>query len=84
MYGRGKFNNPFFGFGDFFVNPKIGDPLLGRVYTFYLFQMAFAQTATTIVSGSVAERFYFPAYIVFSFFNFVAYSIGGGWIWGKF
>lgn len=34
-------------------------------------------------SGAVAERFRFPAYIVFSFVNTIVYSIGAGWIWGE-
>jgi ammonia channel protein AmtB len=29
---------------------------MGPVFTYFLFQMSFATTATTIVSGSVAER----------------------------
>lgn len=83
MYGRGSWTNSFFGWGDFLLNPKIGDPLMGKIFTFFFYQMSFAQSATTIVSGACAERFYFPAYILFSFFNFFPYAIGAGWVWGK-
>lgn len=83
MFGRGPFNNPFIAAGDFFVNPEVGDPLMAQVFTFYFYQMSFATTSTTIVSGACAERFRFPAYVLFSFVNTVVYSISGGWVWGK-
>jgi ammonium transporter, Amt family len=83
MFGRGKFTNPFFGAGDFFVNAQASDPLMGQVVTFYFFQMSFSTTAMTIVSGAVAERFKFTAYILFSFLFTFVYSIGSGWIWGS-
>lgn len=83
MYGRGEFTNGFFGAGDFFVNVQITDPLAGQIMAFYFFQMSFATTAMTIVSGAVAERFHFKAYIVFSFMFTFVYAVGSGWIWGN-
>lgn len=83
MFGRGLWNNSFFGFGDFFLNPSIGDDLMPKIFTFFLYQMSFSQTATSIVGGACAERMSFPAYMVFAFFNFYVYSIGAGWIWGE-
>lgn len=83
MYGRGEFTNPFFGAGDFFVNAKVTDPLMAQVFTLYFYQMSFATTTTSIVSGAVSERFKFTSYILFSFSATFVYAVGGGWIWGS-
>ena len=49
----------------------------------FFFQLVFAGTAATIVSGAVAERIKFGSFIVFSFILVgVIYPIGGHWIWG--
>ena len=55
---------------------------MGPVFTGFLFQMSFATTATTIVSGAIAERFDFNAYCVFSLVNTVVYCVPAGWLWG--
>ncbi|TGN18619.1 ammonium transporter [Leptospira idonii] len=55
--------------------PAIADSLLndsdGKMdpgnYTFFMFQIVFAATAATIVSGAMAERTKFGAYLIFSF-----------------
>lgn len=48
-----------------------------------LFQTVFAATAATIVSGAMAERTKFSAYIVFSIaITLVIYPISGHWKWG--
>ncbi len=50
---------------------------------YIVYQMMFAATAATIVSGAIAERFsYFP-YIVAAFLiTTVVYPIYGSWAWG--
>ena len=56
-FGRGPLSNPFIAIGDFLLDPPVGDPLMGQIFAAFLFQLSFATTATTIVSGAMAERF---------------------------
>lgn len=52
-------------------------------WTFFFFQAVFAATSATIVSGAIAERTKFGAYIIFSFLlTAITYPIVGHWIWG--
>lgn len=52
-------------------------------YTFFVFQVAFAGTAATIVSGAVAERMSYAAYIVLAaFVGLLIYPVFGHWAWG--
>ncbi|MBC7266160.1 MAG: ammonium transporter [Coriobacteriia bacterium] len=56
-----------------------GVPLLAK----FFFQLVFAGTAATIVSGAVAERIRYVSFIVFSFLLVAfVYPITGHWIWG--
>ena len=49
----------------------------------FFFQLVFAGTAATIVSGAVAERIKFLSFVVFScVLVAVMYPITGHWIWG--
>ena len=53
-------------------------------YTFFLFQLVFAGTTATIVSGAMAERTKFSAYLVYSgIVSLVVYPIFGHWAWGN-
>lgn len=68
-FGRGPWTNPFIAIGDFCIDPGIDDPLMGQKFAAFLFQLSFSTTATTIVSGAMAERCSFKAYCLFSLLN---------------
>ena len=56
-----------------------GVPLAAK----FLFQLTFAGTAATIVSGAVAERIKFSAFLIFSFILVACiYPIAGHWVRG--
>lgn len=49
----------------------------------FFFQLVFAGTAATIVSGAVAERIKFLSFVLFSFVIVgLIYPVTGHWIWG--
>ena len=50
---------------------------------FLIFQTVFCATAATIVSGAMAERTKFLAYLIFSLFmTSLIYPVVGHWVWG--
>jgi len=64
-----------------FEGPAVGGALHPQVD--FLFQVAFAATAATIVSGSVAGRMKFSAYLIYSaVLTGIIYPISGYWKWG--
>lgn len=96
MFGDG---NPILGtHGLWFVSGADNSPAAGEAYkgvysalswtgtplwVKFFFQLVFAGTAATIVSGAVAERIKFGAFYIFSFFMVaLIYPIVGHWIWG--
>lgn len=78
-YGPG--GNGFIAVGNFALSSYKGEAFTD--FTGWFFQWAFAATAATIVSGSVAERTSFYAYIGYAFFltSFV-YPVVSHWVWG--
>lgn len=80
MFGEG---NAFIGLSHFAPSESAADVGTLPIYVFLFFQLVFAATACTIVSGAVAER----ARLV-TFFAFTAlatafiYPVVGHWVWG--
>lgn len=80
MFGEGT---PFFGLNSFFVNGSEGDVGTIPVMAFWMFQLVFAATAATIVSGAMAERTKFSSYLAYSvILTTLIYPIFGHWVWG--
>ena len=96
MFGDGT---PFFGLNGFLLSGADNSPATGAeaykgvfgslnwagvpLSAKFLFQLAFAGTAATIVSGAVAERIKFIDFLIFSLLLVgIAYPITGHWIWG--
>ena len=53
------------------------------IFMLFLFQAAFMDTAATIPTGSMAERFKWSAFIVYGFLvGGIIYPIFGNWAWG--
>ncbi len=46
-------------------------------------QLSFSTTATTIVSGAMAERTKLSAYIIFSLVNTLIYCVPAHWVWAE-
>lgn len=95
MFGNG---NSFLGTAGWLLggadnSPATGDAYQGvfaslswtgvPLYAKFIFQLVFAGTAATIVSGAVAERIKYFSFFVFSAaMAIVIYPVTGHWIWG--
>jgi len=96
MFGDGS--DYLFGMTGWFLGGADNSPAMGEAYSGvfgslnwtgvplyakFFFQLVFAGTAATIVSGAVAERIKFLSFIAFSFILVgVIYPLGGHWAWG--
>jgi Amt family ammonium transporter len=80
MFGQSA--SGWFGTSGFFLSDFTpgADPW---VLAFWMFQMVFAATAATIVSGAMAERTNFMGYLITSaVISAVIYPVFGSWAWG--
>ncbi len=69
-----------FGHTGFFLT---GVAYTAPVFAYFLFQMVFMDTAATIPTGAMAERWKFSAFVVFSLFiGGLIYPLFGNWVWG--
>ena len=74
----------FMGTGDFFPDGDHADSSnidSGVLYSRYLFQLSFAATSATIVSGCIAMRMKFEVYCAFAFYAVLVYSFCAHWVW---
>ncbi len=56
---------------------------MSELYRDWFFQVVFAATAATIVSGAMAERTKFSGYLLYSVvISAIIYPVSGHWIWG--
>jgi ammonium transporter, Amt family len=73
----------FFGADGFFLGDGAATYGTLTVPVFFMFQVAFAATAATIVSGAMAERTKFKGYLIFSFvISLLIYPVVVRWQWG--
>lgn len=85
MYPGDAFTGGWFGFGGFGISAESPGAAAGNLHPAvdFLFQVAFAATAATIVSGAVAGRMKFEAYLIYSvIITAFVYPISGFWKWG--
>ncbi len=53
------------------------------IIAMFFFQLVFMDTAATIPTGGMAERWKFSAFVVYGFFiSIILYPIYGSWVWG--
>jgi Amt family ammonium transporter len=95
MFGDG---NAFIGLSGWFLSGADNSPATGDAYqgvysalnwtgvplfAKFMFQLVFAATAATIVSGAMAERTKFSTYLIYSFVvTAFIYPVVGHWVWG--
>ena len=81
MHGLG--GNAWVGGLDFFIRNDYSVEGAFPSAAFIIFQSVFCATSATIISGAMAERTKFGAYIFYSILmSMIVYPISGHWIWG--
>lgn len=69
-----------FGYKGFFLGPDVLDV---GIAVLFLFQMVFMDTAATILTGAVAERWRWVSLLIWGvFIGGVIYPLFGNWAWG--
>jgi Amt family ammonium transporter len=88
MYGAPSLGG-FIGGNGFFLSyteesmAAYGVDSMSAIFRDWMFQVVFAATAATIVSGAMAERTQFKGYLIYSvFISGLIYPISGHWVWG--
>src|SRR5690606_29172579 len=82
-FAYGGDGNGFIGLGGWFLGDGVAGAGNLTLATSFVFQVAFAATAATIVSGAMAERTKFKSYLVYSaVISGVIYPIVIHWQWG--
>jgi Amt family ammonium transporter len=80
MYGASYAGDD--GFFGWFIAYSVEYDIPG-IFRDWMFQVVFAATAATIVSGAMAERTQFVGYLVYSIFiSGLIYPVVGSWTWG--
>ena len=90
MFGNGGEANKFWGgLKGMFVSTASGEEFASLSWSLvpldakFFFQLVFAATTATIVSGAMAERTKFVSYMVYSaIVTLCIYPVSGHWIWG--
>jgi Amt family ammonium transporter len=68
------------GFKGFFLGPSVYDC---GIFALFLFQVVFMDTAATIPTGTLAERWSFSAFVLYGLcVGTVLYPVYGCWVWG--
>jgi Amt family ammonium transporter len=78
MFGEG---NAFIGMNGYFLDGVVRTDI--PALAFFFFQLVFAGTAATILSGAMAERTKYGTYLVISLvMTAIIYPVVGHWVWG--